>query len=200
MKNLYILHLGPGRVGKEVMEQMNQVENNLLNQYATRLIYCGIFNSHAGVFNKKGFSLCQALEVRNRLNIPSTVQFVKQSISEIPQPFVLIDTTGSVIYTGDSILKMLTEATSIICLETPQSVQDKMFKLYMQDPKPVIWNDAFTRKKGESDHDALARCYPTLLQTRSQKYKKLAHKTLNYHKYRSSSYTMTDFLAAIETV
>lgn len=112
---------------------------------------------------------------------------------------IVIDTTGSVIYTESEILKPLEKLTKVIYLETPQSVQDEMFRLYIKDPKPVIWGDVFNKKRGESDIDALARCYPKLLQTRSNKYKKLAHKKLDYHTLRAPLYSVADFLAAVKT-
>ncbi len=111
----------------------------------------------------------------------------------------VIDTTGSVIYAGGEIGKALVKLTTVIYLETPQSVQDEMFRVYMQDPKPVIWGQVFKKKKNETEKEALARCYPELLNTRAEKYKKLAHKKLDYHKLRVPSYSASDFLADSKT-
>lgn len=112
---------------------------------------------------------------------------------------IVIDTTGSSIYTGTKVLKELAAKTTVVYLETSQEVQDEMFRLYIADPKPVIWGDVFKKEKNESDQQALARCYPMLLKTRGKKYKNLAHKALDYHKLRKPGYSVADFLAAVQT-
>lgn len=107
---------------------------------------------------------------------------------------VIIDTTGSVIYTGRGILRELANLTKIIYLDTPDSVKDKMHKLYLQDPKPVIWGKAYKKRAGESDLAALKRCYPNLLAFRTKKYKKNAHKTLDYFLLREKGTSLPKFL------
>ncbi len=110
---------------------------------------------------------------------------------------IVIDTTGSAIYTDNHVLDFISSKTIIVYLETPQSVQEQMFQVYLTDPKPVIWGNVFKKKKNETDRQALARCYPILLQTRSKKYKKLAHRTLDYHRLRASDYKTEDFLKEV---
>jgi len=33
-----------------------------------------------------------------------------------------------------------------------------MFDLYLKDPKPVIWGNAFSKKNGETNKKAMRRC------------------------------------------
>lgn len=110
---------------------------------------------------------------------------------------IVIDTTGSVIYTGDEILKKLTKLTKVIYLETPASVKEEMYQLYLKDPKPVIWGESFNKQNNESDMDALARCYPELLAFRTKQYEKLSDITLDYHMLRKSDTTLEKFIKLI---
>lgn len=107
---------------------------------------------------------------------------------------IVIDTTGSVVYTGDEILDKLSGLTKVIYLETPASVQKEMYELYIKDPKPVIWGDSFNKKAKESNNEALARCYPELLAYRTKRYEKIADKTLDYSQLRNKSLTLDKFL------
>jgi len=47
---------------------------------------------------------------------------------------LVIDTTGSVIYTGRNILEKLVRFTKVIYLDTPTSVKEEIYQLYLQNP------------------------------------------------------------------
>lgn len=111
---------------------------------------------------------------------------------------VVVDTTGSVIYLEDTILSKLSAKTRVVYLETPNSARDKMYRLYLADPKPVIWGDSFFIKGGEANLEALGRCYPLLLEHRAEKYAKLAHLALDYHTLHDPSFTVNNFLEKIK--
>ena len=110
---------------------------------------------------------------------------------------IVIDTTGSVIYAGNNILEKLIRFTKVIYLDTPDSVKNTMYQLYLQDPKPVIWGKFF--KKGDNEYvDALGTCYPKLLAYRSQKYEKLSSVKLDYHMIHSPKFTVEMFMEVIQ--
>lgn len=111
---------------------------------------------------------------------------------------IVIDTTGSVIYTGPEILNKLRSATKVVYLETPQSVQDQMYRLYLQEPKPVIWGDDFRQQEGEGNMEALARCYPRLLAFRTTQYARLANVTIGHQRQHSPGYGIADFMRDIQ--
>ncbi len=110
---------------------------------------------------------------------------------------VVIDTTGSVIYINALTLKKLTTLTKTIYLQVPSSAKKEMYDLYMKDLKPVIWGTSFNRKSGESGPGALKRCYPDLLEYRSNIYEKLAHITMDYSKLRSRNFSVEKFIEII---
>lgn len=111
---------------------------------------------------------------------------------------VVIDTTGSVIYTGGAVLQQLVRLTTVVYLETPLLVQEWMYRQYLADPKPVIWGDAFLKRADESDVEALARCYPVLLSRRAQLYQAYAHLQLEYDFVRDGEVGVREFLQRIE--
>lgn len=139
----------------------------------------------------------QPYDARYEATSRKYLQFEKEAMQEIfdatsslpKDTNVVIDTTGSVIYTDDIILQQLKEVSRIIYLETSQSVQKKMYELYLQDPKPVIWGRSFSKKANESNIEALARCYPQLLVYRSQYYQKYAHKIIPYSAHHQKNLT-----------
>lgn len=107
---------------------------------------------------------------------------------------MVIDTTGSIIYTGGNICSTLKKYTAVVYLDTPLSVREQMLALYLKEPKPVVWGSHFNRKTGESEMQALARCYPKLLAWRSRQYKKYADITLDYYKLRAPDFCVESFL------
>ena len=96
------------------------------------------------------------------------------------QKNIVIDTTGSVIYMENSILQKLSKLTQIIYLDTPVTVQQEMYRLYLKDPKPVIWGKSFYKVNGESNIESLSRCYPKLLAFRSKRYENITNIRFDY--------------------
>jgi shikimate kinase len=110
---------------------------------------------------------------------------------------IIMDTTGSVIYAGEQILERLRRQTIVVYLDTPAAVQEKMRAAYLAKPAPVLWRDKFNKKPGETNEEALARCYPELLASRTCQYKRWAEVTLDYHLLRQEGFGVDDFLQTI---
>ena len=106
----------------------------------------------------------------------------------------VIDTTGSVIYTGADILGVLCRMTKIVHLATPPEVQELMLKAYLSNRRPVLWRDYFNPKSYESHDEALARCYPKLLTGREGLYTRYADVTLDYAEHSSNDFNVNEFL------
>lgn len=108
---------------------------------------------------------------------------------------LVVDTTGSVIYTGESILRIIRMLSTVILLDATEGLQDELYRKYMVEPKPVLWgDDAYAPLVGEHPMVALGRCYPNLLKTRNVRYRKLAHVAINHLDVRAEGYTLEDFL------
>lgn len=111
---------------------------------------------------------------------------------------IVVDTTGSVIYTGDEILQKLGRYTTIIYLLTPPEVQDKLLNAYISKPHPMLWRNSFSKKPDETNREALVRCYPQLLSARQRLYARYADVKIDYYRRNKTGFTVTDFLHAVQ--
>jgi shikimate kinase len=107
---------------------------------------------------------------------------------------IVIDTTGSVIYTGHKILTELQRLTTVVHLETPPEVQGQLLKAYISEPHPMLWQETFNKKPHESRRQALLRCYPRLFSNRQRSYEQYADVTLDYFALRKKGFRVSDFL------
>src|SRR6202140_1635087 len=106
---------------------------------------------------------------------------------------LILDTTGSVIYTGNNLLLRLRRQTTIVYLASTPEEQQLLITRYLNDPKPVLWRGAFQPKKGETPRETVARCYPMLIAARRQSYEALAHYTVPVADLRAATLDATAF-------
>ena len=92
----------------------------------------------------------------------------------------IIDTTGSVIYLSETIRQGLKENSFVVYFKAAPEMYKRMLKVYLENPKPVVWGDSFRLKKGEDERAALKRSYPELLEFRARKYQELADVTITH--------------------
>ena len=95
-----------------------------------------------------------------------------------PRRELVIDTTGSVICTGNHILHRLRKLTTVVYLAASDEEVHLLIQRYLRDPKPVLWQGVFQQRPGETPHDTVVRCYPLLIAARRRSYEALAHITL----------------------
>jgi shikimate kinase len=110
---------------------------------------------------------------------------------------IVVDTTGSVIYTGNEVLRRLGRSTTVIHLSTPAEVKEQMLQVYVAQPRPVLWRDVFGQEPEETNEEALARCYPILLSTRERLYEQYADVTISYYSRNKKGFGVNDFLDEI---
>lgn len=116
-----------------------------------------------------------------------------------PREKVVVDTTGSVIYTGKNMLERLKSNSTVVHLTTPPEVKERMLRVYLDQPRPVLWRDVFSKKRGETNEEALARCYPRLLFSRQRLYEQCADVTIDYYVRNRKGFGVKDFLGEIQT-
>ncbi|MBN1976566.1 MAG: hypothetical protein JW918_04115 [Anaerolineae bacterium] len=110
---------------------------------------------------------------------------------------VIVDTTGSVIYTGQELLNELRRYTTVVHMATPPEVQERMLELYLANMRPVLWQGMFEKRPGETNETALARCYPRLLASRERLYGRLADVTVSYDERNREGLGVDDLLQVI---
>jgi shikimate kinase len=121
------------------------------------------------------------------------VQLEKQ-----PEEALVLDTTGSVIYTGNHLLMRLRRQTTIVYLAASAEELQVLIQRYLNDPKPVLWRGAFQPKPGETPRETVARCYPALIEARRRSYEALAHCTLQVAELRDAALNADAFLKTIQ--
>ena len=126
-----------------------------------------------------------------------TLDEVLQQLEKDPEKSLVLDTTGSVIYTGNHLLMRLRRQMTIVYLAASAKEQELLIERYLNDPKPVLWRGAFQPKPGETPRETVARCYPALIAARRQSYEALSHCTLQVAELREAALDAEGFLAMI---
>jgi hypothetical protein len=108
----------------------------------------------------------------------ATLDDLLTNLEKDPQRELVIDTTGSVICTGNHILHRLRKLTTVVYLATSDEEVQLLIQRYLRDPKPVLWQGVFQQRRGETPQDTVVRCYPLLIAARRRSYEALARITL----------------------
>lgn len=119
---------------------------------------------------------------REQKYLDSEIESTNETLNEIEvssDEGILLDTTGSVVYTGDVICRRLQALTTVVYLAIPAAEEATLIARYLSDPKPVLWGDQFQQRPGESAKDAVARCYPQLIANRKKLYERYAHRVIS---------------------
>jgi hypothetical protein len=116
------------------------------------------------------------------------------SLKKNPSQRLALDTTGSVIYTGNNLLMRLRRNATVVYLAASEKERQLLIERYLSDPKPVLWRGAFQPRAGESPRETVARCYPALIAARRQSYEALAHCTIPIAELREMPQTAEAFL------
>jgi len=126
-----------------------------------------------------------------------TLDEILSELENDPRKSLVLDTTGSVIYTGNHMLLRLRKLLQVVYLAASDGEQQLLVERYLSDPKPVLWRGAFVARAGETPEETVARCYPNLLAARRQSYAALAHSTLEVAELRELPHTAEAFLAKV---
>jgi shikimate kinase len=124
----------------------------------------------------------------------STLDEILSELERNPRQSLVLDTTGSVIYTGNHLLHRLRKLMTVVYLAASDAEQQLLIERYLSDAKPVLWRGAFQVRAGEAPRETVARCYPHLLQARQQSYAALAHVTLPVSALRELAHSCEAFL------
>jgi len=129
----------------------------------------------------------------------ATLDEVLTDLQRNPSRELILDTTGSVIYTGNNLLLRLRRQVTIVYLAASAAEQQLLIERYLTDPKPVLWRGAFQPKKSEEPRETVARCYPTLIAARRQSYEALAHCIVPVAELRDTALDAAAFLEKVNT-
>ncbi len=157
--------------------------------------------SHLSLGEWMGFPFQHGYQEREELYLSSERQLLAEVLDWIDEngcagsdENVVVDTTGSVIYTGESLLKRLRTLTTIIYFAVPAVIRQAMLRQYLSNPRPVLWRGLFSIEPGESVEEALFRSYNALLDSREVLYRELGDIEIDYFTRNSPDFRISDFL------
>jgi len=175
----------------------DQIERRLAPQLAA-----GRHAGTKGVAEWMGWPDSASYVEREALYLAEEIHVLDAVLGELerePKKPLVLDTTGSVIYTGNNLLLRLRRRMTLVHLAASAKEQQLLIERYLNDPKPVLWRGAFQPKKGEAPRETVARCYPTLMAARRQSYEALAHCTLQVAALRDGSLDAAALLEMIQS-
>jgi len=110
----------------------------------------------------------------------------------------LLDTTGSVIYTNDTVINALKSDYYIVHIQASENAVSKLKKLYFKNPKPLIWHGHYRNVDGKTQEQSILHCYPELLASRARAYSELADHRLDSDFVLNPDVTIPDIYEALK--
>ncbi|HEY1423554.1 MAG TPA: hypothetical protein VGF20_08885, partial [Candidatus Acidoferrum sp.] len=80
----------------------------------------------------------------------ATLDEILSQLEKNREQSLVLDTTGSVIYTGNHLMHRLGKLMTVVYLAASDAEQQLLIERYLSNPKPVLWRGAFRPKAGES--------------------------------------------------
>ncbi|MGB6231374.1 MAG: shikimate kinase [Litorimonas sp.] len=115
---------------------------------------------------------------RERESIARESEATRRSLrTEARNP--LLDTTGSVIYTDEDVLRKLSDDWYTVYIEAAPDHLERLKSQYFAQPKPLAWNGHYRKRQGMNETESLLASYPDLLASRADAYAALADRTVS---------------------
>lgn len=112
----------------------------------------------------------------------------------------ILDTTGSVIYTKNSIQETLVSDWYIVHISASKDAVTRLKSQYFKHPKPLIWNGHYACHESQTPEEAILDCYPKLLASRAKAYAALADATIGSDVILDSTRKIDDIFEALKPI
>ena len=145
----------------------------------------------------QGHPYTQGYSERERESIALESQATRAALNTQEQN-PMIDTTGSVIYVDQDVLKKLKQDYYVVYIEAMQDHIGRLKVQYFKHPKPLIWAGHYKKIDGLSESESILQCYPKLLESRAKSYAKLADVTLPSTMILNADVSIENIYAALE--
>jgi shikimate kinase len=182
--------------GFRVISIDDRIEKKLAPELAA-----GGYRGIGGVAAWMGWPDQPAYRDREKKYLECEIESMAEALDEIQasgDEGVVLDTTGSVVYTGEEICRRMQNLTTAIYLEASRPEEELLIARYLSDPKPVLWGDQFVQRPGESAQDAITRCYPILISHRKKLYELYAHRAVSMDSLWNANLSARGFLELVE--
>jgi hypothetical protein len=158
----------------------------------------GDFEMHAWV----GFPYEETHAERAKLYFETEIEVMQEIVNLLSQSDdktdIVIDTSGSAVYVPPALLERLGKLTNMVYLAVTPEMIDGMPHTYLQKPVAVLWNGLFQPLEGESLSQSFARCYPKLLASRDELYRRYSHQIIHPEIHRCKSLSTQAFIGNIK--
>jgi shikimate kinase len=128
----------------------------------------------------------------------SVMEEVLTALERDPLQERVLDTTGSVVYTGETIGARLRSLMTVVYLQASPQEEALLIERYTVHPKPVLWRDAYEPREGETPKETLVRCFPALIEGRRKLYEAWAHCALSTRVLHEEGMNTSRLLSLIE--
>jgi shikimate kinase len=182
--------------GFRVVSIDDRIEEKLAPELAP-----GGYRGIGGVATWMGWPDQPTYREREKRYLQCEVESMSEALEEVRSTGnegMILDTTGSVVYTGEEVCRRMQSVTTVVYLEASPAEEELLIARYLSDPKPVLWGDQFVQRPGESTREAIARCYPQLLAHRKKLYERYADRTVSIGRLRSAKLDARGFLELLE--
>ena len=182
--------------GFGVMGIDDRIEKKLASELAA-----GGYRGIGGVAAWMGWPDDPAYREREKKYLECEIESMGEALEDIRvsgEEGIVLDTTGSVPYTGEEICRGMQNLTTVVYLEASPAEEEVLIARYLSDPKPVLWGDQFIQNPGESAQNAVARCYPQLIAHRKKLYERYAHRVISIDRLRNANPDARGFLELLE--
>jgi shikimate kinase len=163
--------------GFRVISIDDRIEKKLAPELAA-----GGYRGIGGVAAWMGWPDQPAYRESQKKDLECEVKSMGEALDEIQasgEEGTVLDTTGSVAYTGKEICRRMQSLTTVVYLGASPAEEELLIARYLSDPKPVLWGNQFVQRPGETSQDAIARCYPQLIAHRKKLYERYAHRIVS---------------------
>lgn len=175
---LKVAFIGMSNIGKSytAMRIATKYDFNLIE--VDKIIWENLGHNSMDAFAEwQGHPYSDGYEDREKQSITLETNATREALDTLKRN-PIIDTTGSVIYTDEDVLKTLNDDYYVVYIEAMEDHIERLKVQYFKHPKPLIWAGHYKKLKGKTETESILACYPKLLKSRGKAYAKHADATL----------------------
>ena len=195
---LKIAFIGMSNIGKSytALRLATRYEFNLIE--VDKIIWENLGHDSMEAFAQwQGHPYTQGYSERERESIALESQATRAALNT-QELNPMIDTTGSVIYVDQDVLKKLKQDYYVVYIEAMRDHIERLKAQYFKHPKPLIWAKHYKKIAGLSESESILQCYPKLLESRAKSYAKLADVTLPSTMILNADVSIENIYSALE--
>jgi len=195
---LKIAFIGMSNIGKSytAMRLATKYDFNLIE--VDKIIWENLGHDSMETFAKwQGHPYTDGYQKRETHSISLETEATRKALTTV-QRNPMIDTTGSVIYVDDDVLKTLRQNFYVVYIKAMDDHIERLKIQYFKHPKPLVWAGHYKKIEGLSQTESILECYPRLLQARAEAYAKIADVTLPSTTILNSKIDIEDIYEALQ--